>query len=271
MDECCTDISTKRTTAGPRDTGTIYTRDCLTKKSLTYHQFIKNKHRPATVNQSSQYPPEDISPNKKSSQQVAMEPPVSSFDVPMYVDHAHERRRQHTTFLGVIARQAPNQKGHPNYPDVDISDGLSHFYIDIEVPGVNDPEALTLEWKGPRCFILSGTATRPRTYLEHFHGPSKSIDTQESGKSESLKRVEKVTSHENGDSKKDVDDGVNLPPWLVVAERKIGFFRREFQFPVEVEMDRLVAKLEAGLLRVDVPKKVSRAHAESGKVKIEAV
>lgn len=197
-----------------------------------------------------------------------MDSPVHSFDVPMYVDHAHERRHQHTTFLGVIGRQAPNQKGHPNYPDVDISDGQSHYYIDVEVPGISDPEALTLEWTDPRCFILSGTTTRPRTYMDNL---KERVVSQNSNAPELLSRVDKVVSKEDREAKENHENGVNLPPWLVVAERKIGFFRREFQFPVEVEMDRLVAKLEAGILRIEVPKKVSRARAETGKVKIQAV
>lgn len=46
-------------------------------------------------------------------------------------------------------------------------------------------------------------------------------------------------------------------PMLVVAERKVGPFQRHFYLPVDVDMETLKAKLEAGLLTIRVPTKVS--------------
>ena len=44
-------------------------------------------------------------------------------------------------------------------------------------------------------------------------------------------------------------------PELLVGERRVGPFRRHITFPEEVNMDKLIAKLEAGVLHIRVPKK----------------
>ena len=57
-------------------------------------------------------------------------------------------------------------------------------------------------------------------------------------------------------------------PVLVVAERKIGPFRRHFNFPADVDMHKLKATLKSGLLTIRVPKKGPAAEG-GGRVNIE--
>ena len=63
-------------------------------------------------------------------------------------------------------------------------------------------------------------------------------------------------------------DQFEMPPWLILGERRIGSFRREFNFPVDVDMEKLSAKLEAGLLTIKVPKRINSYPRGSGKLKI---
>ncbi|KAK1808635.1 mitogen-activated protein kinase kinase kinase [Friedmanniomyces endolithicus] len=70
--------------------------------------------------------------------------------------------------------------------------------------------------------------------------------------------------------REEAEDGSDLPPWVIIAERRIGAFRREFRFPVDVDMEKLDARLDAGLLHVVVPKKEHCYPKSSGKVKIVA-
>ena len=63
-------------------------------------------------------------------------------------------------------------------------------------------------------------------------------------------------------------DQFEMPPWLILGERRIGSFRREFSFPVDVDMEKLSAKLEAGLLTIKVPKRINSYPRGSGKLKI---
>ena len=49
-------------------------------------------------------------------------------------------------------------------------------------------------------------------------------------------------------------DSTDLPS-LLCDERKVGPWQRSFTLPVDVDMKGLRARLEAGLLRIDLPKR----------------
>lgn len=44
-------------------------------------------------------------------------------------------------------------------------------------------------------------------------------------------------------------------PVFILNERKAGVFQRTFTLPIDVDMKGLKAKLDAGLLRIDLPKR----------------
>jgi HSP20 family molecular chaperone IbpA len=46
-----------------------------------------------------------------------------------------------------------------------------------------------------------------------------------------------------------------LLPFLVIGERRIGSFRREFHFQMDIVVEKVEAKLEAGLFRARVRRK----------------
>lgn len=58
---------------------------------------------------------------------------------------------------------------------------------------------------------------------------------------------------------------------MVVGERKIGGFRRILTFPGNVESEKMSAKLEAGVLCLNVPKHKQYVPKGDGKVKIDVV
>jgi len=57
----------------------------------------------------------------------------------------------------------------------------------------------------------------------------------------------------------------------LLSERKLGPWRRTFTLPEDVEMKELKARLEGGLLRIDLPKRSVEDEADmrGGGVKIE--
>ena len=61
------------------------------------------------------------------------------------------------------------------------------------------------------------------------------------------------------------------PVYVVLGERRIGSFRRLFTFPVEVEHESMTAKLEAGLLKIRVMKKLHHVPKGSGRIDIDVV
>jgi len=162
------------------------------------------------------------------------------------VDHPHERTHQHQTFWRYLQHQKPDQKLYPNYPDVDIRDATTEYLIEIEVPGVKDSSEITCQWTSMKSLVVTGTVTRPAWKSDK--GAGKATATDDSGDSKPSESPE---------------------PYLLVGERKIGAFRRNFYFPVEMDMEKLSAKLEAGLLRLRVPKHGQAIPKGDSKVNIE--
>jgi HSP20 family molecular chaperone IbpA len=190
--------------------------------------------------------------------------PVFPYAIPMsFVDHPHERLHQHNSFMGVLARRVPEQTNYPNHLDCDISDATNHYLLDVEVPSIKDPNAITCAWLGPQTLFVKGTTTRPWE-------PAYAADKQPDGDKGDLPAEEGEAGVEHGEGrvlKKTPEDQDDLPPWLLIGERRIGTFSRQFNFPEEVETGEMKAGLEAGLLRLKVPKKHHRIPMEGRKGK----
>jgi len=59
-------------------------------------------------------------------------------------------------------------------------------------------------------------------------------------------------------------------PTILLSERKLGPWRRTFTLPDDVEIQELKARLDGGLLRIDVPKRSieDEAQQKNGGVKV---
>jgi len=175
------------------------------------------------------------------------------------VDHPHERTHQHQNFWRYLSHKQPDPILYPNYPDVDIRDAVSEYLIEIEVPGVKDSSDITCKWTSMKSLVVSGNVTRPAWKSSSQHSAplseQRTVDKEDT----------KGTRNSQGDFKP-LDQH---EPNLLVAERRIGAFRRNFYFPLDVEMEKLTAKLEAGLLRLRVPKRGHTLPRNDGKINIE--
>jgi len=158
------------------------------------------------------------------------------------VDHPHDRAHQHQTFWRYLSHKGPDAKAYPNYPDVDVRDATSEYLIEIEVPGIKDSNDIACQWTSLKSLVVTGNVTRPAWKV--------------SSEDYALKREQELVNDSN-------------EPYLMVGERRIGAFRRSFYFPVEVETDKLSAKLEAGLLRLRVPKHEHVVAKLDSKINIE--
>lgn len=170
----------------------------------------------------------------------------------------------------------PILKPTPNHPDMDLSDAVTHYLIDLEVPGTKDAKIVTLRWTSWRSLIIAGTTFRPG---DHDNEKTMEQDTNNGGVNNRTAKigldVKALKDAQNGGPDKGsagslTEDG-HLPPYLLIGERRIGTFRREFHFPVDVDMEHLEAKLEAGLLRVKVPKKSHSFPKGSGKIEVQSM
>ncbi|KAK0928251.1 hypothetical protein LTR29_017460 [Friedmanniomyces endolithicus] len=187
--------------------------------------------------------------------------------VPHLVNDAHERTHQHQSFVASLAGRHPRPQAYPNAPDVDIRDAGTDYLIDIEVPGIKSTADLHLHWMGNREFMLTGDVRRPGEAAPQFEG----VDPKD------LTGIAKRSVASN-DKEKDDDSHKRRSfasaealalPHLLIGERRLGFFKRVFTLPIEVEADKISAKLEAGLLSLKVPK--HPAAKGTGVIAIETV
>lgn len=198
---------------------------------------------------------------------MAFSNPYALYEPPLeLVDHPHERLHQHNTFLGVIGRRRPDQKTYPNHPDVDISDAITHYLIELEVPGIKNAEAITINWTSFKSLVVAGSTFRPWEPKKPTVDPKATDDGEKTGNGVGLDaKALKDAQNEAGDSSDE------WPPYLVVGERRIGSFRREFHFPVEMDVKKVEARLEAGLLCIYVPRKSHMDLKGASKVKVQGL
>ncbi len=159
--------------------------------------------------------------------------------MPPIADNPHPREHQHESFVDFITRRGSAQPAaHPNRPNVDVRDTGAAYAVDIEVPGLKNVQDVQCRWTSNRTLIVAGTVLRPTL------------------------NEEEAVDGSGGMS------GASL--YMLLGERKIGPFRRVFTFPEPVEVDKLNAWLEAGLLSLRVPKQGHTPLKDKGLVRIES-
>ncbi|GAB7361430.1 hypothetical protein MBLNU230_g1486t1 [Neophaeotheca triangularis] len=133
------------------------------------------------------------------------------------VNKPHPRHHQHQPLFHLPFTSPPDPQAHPNTPDLDLRETETHYLIDVEVPGVKDTAELRLQWQNAGRLVLTGEVRRPGDESGEFGAE--------------LERQEGRFHGSGGEGK-----GKTGPEFLV-AERRVGGFKRVFTFPVEVELE----------------------------------
>ena len=154
------------------------------------------------------------------------------------------------------------------------------YHIEIALAGVEDKENLVIQWMSPRTLLVQGNIPLPDVghgkpaegdrlwegdtsgwAMEAKNQPKVSCrvanpfsdrlegntaTTQD--KAEDSGELRRVYSNDEEAQNRDV-------PLVILNERKVGPFQRTVTLPPDVNMRELKAKLEYGLLRVDIPKR----------------
>lgn len=175
------------------------------------------------------------------------------------VDHPHERSHQHQTFWNSLLRKQPDANLYPNYPDVDVRETSNEYLVEVEVPGIKDAGEIICEWTQMKSLVVSGCINRPPCDSQP-RSPETASRKEAEGDGDELGTRDSKVEH-----RPPKQDGA----FLLVGERKIGPFRRHFYFPLDVEREKLTAKLEAGLLKIRLPKKKYAAPKGDGKISVQ--
>jgi len=155
--------------------------------------------------------------------------------------------------------------GPPMYvysPDVDLRETDNLFFLDVEAPGVSDKSTIKIHWASTPMLIIEGEIARPE--IDQAAATASTVD--QSGEAEDISKSSvyaKDQQRQHSPSLYPEVDGVRL----TVCERKIGHFIRTFNLPVDVDRHGLKARLDAGLLQIQIPK--LQQTDEKWKVEIE--
>jgi len=144
-------------------------------------------------------------------------------------------------------------------PPTDIRETMQYYHIEIEVPGVTDKESILIQWMSPHTLLVQGEAARPKSIglLDESGGGSKVWEGASDAEAGAEKDDEDGGPLERTPSRETVEAQLRADsmPTVLLSERQLGRWRRTFTLPDDVEMRELKARLEGGLLRIDLPKR----------------
>lgn len=141
-------------------------------------------------------------------------------------------------------------------PRADVRETLKNYYIDVELAGVQDKSQITLKWMNLRTLYLE-VLKRERKITES-EGIDTALSSQPSAAKTDIKEAngsaakdEKTTAEKAEAEKKSATE---LVIHTLVKERDIGNVKRAFTFPVDVDVEGMVAKLHHGVLEITLGK-----------------
>ncbi len=168
-------------------------------------------------------------------------------------------------------------------PKSDVRETPKSFYLEVELPGIKDKSELHLRWTSTRTLLVTSKIHRPEIpesdmleeasaeagagagggTIEPTPTPAAAGGEGQEAPQEESQREERAvpvpssgppSAHGDEATRKEAEAAAKKEPHLTVHERQIGDLMRAFNFPVDVDRDNTHAKLDAGLLRVTVPK-----------------
>jgi HSP20 family molecular chaperone IbpA len=135
-------------------------------------------------------------------------------------------------------------------PVADVRETLHSYYLDIELPGVETKEKVKVKWTNASTLVIEAEKSRPPIPEDVESAGPESSDT-----------------HANGAEQMKKSAHPDHPVHDVVRERHIGKHMRAFDFPVDVDREKMTAKLQSGMLTVVVPK-VEKAKVEHKEIDV---
>jgi len=128
-------------------------------------------------------------------------------------------------------------------PNFDVQETEKEYVLEGELPGLADKSKVSIEFTESQTLLVRGRLDRS---ADSASASSSHKPTVEDAEDEADKAV-------GGKKKEDVAKETRPKYW--VSERVVGEFERSFSFPGSIDVDRVSAKLEHGILRIVVPKR----------------
>lgn len=206
----------------------------------------------------------------------------------------HVPNKQHHLFHHVVhlpgpLRHAVHDLARPygdHYPlpapPCDIRETGRAYHLDVELPGAggNKDDDVRLRWTGTRTLFVAAktrrghipphdddddeggditttTTVKPPLAPADLGDSTSSSSSSSSESEESEEEKKKSKKKKRAQKKKNKKNKVHF----LKKERKTGAVARAFNFPVDVQQDKTVARLAHGVLSIVVPKKTPQVVA----------
>lgn len=183
-------------------------------------------------------------------------------------------------------------------PETDIHETAQAYHIEIALAGFSDKNSVLVQWRAPRTLIVQGGLTKLGAQIDHMYADfvrsppnegfgnmlkkvsvsgnlsEKDLKTLRQTEAEACKNGEKGEIPVNKSCTDEyvadlcVEEGigsrhaVDATPLFILKERKLGLFQRTFTLPVDVSFEDCEAKLNHGLLKIDIPKREPQKQQE---------
>lgn len=207
------------------------------------------------------------------------------YQSPLPVTHLHETYGQthhHVPFPILrhkVGKWFHNSDLDTHLPMSDVRETPTDYFVDLEFPGVSDKSKILVRWVSSRTLLVQAGVRRP-----HIPGcPWEKDEVKTEEEKQTPAPEEKGKGKEAIGNDKDcacsgcgtyplrAEDALTTngqhpapsttsleeaskKPHLTLSERQIGYFARNFSFPVDVDHDHMKATLSHGLLSLQIPK-----------------
>lgn len=197
-----------------------------------------------------------------------------------YEDSQSSQRKPTGATCKSTLRPTPTPRQHnrsnPAFsPRFDVYETADAYHLDGDLPGVSDKAMIGIEFSDERTMNVSGRVERIRQQQPAEKHDEKKDEAVAMERKRSLQPTVEDTDDEDDFSivsasstkkseqqqqmvKSEEQPAKPAAPErkLWVSERTFGNFQRTFSFPSPVDLEKVSAKLEAGLLQIVVPKKL---------------
>lgn len=197
-------------------------------------------------------------------------------------------------FRHKLCRWLHNTDNNTHVPSTDVRETIEEYHLDIELPGIADKSQIRIRWTSTRTLLIQARIDRPHLSVcsqrsdedpekassetkpcicsgsSPFHFPRPHLPKPlEFNIAEDIAKGAmqafpppnlSSTSVETGEpaagteQPEEQNQPKPKPPHLTVNERQIGYFVRNFEFPVDIDHMTLKANLQHGLLTITVTK-----------------
>lgn len=135
-------------------------------------------------------------------------------------------------------------------PNFDVHETEHTYVLEGELPGLDDKKNVNLEFTDDKTLMVSGRIERS---WSSGTPPPKAVEgASEQKKIGGGEKTEENAKDQADSAEKKEQQKSDVKYW--VSERSVGEFSRSFSFPGNVDIDKVKASLEHGVLKIIVPK-----------------